>query len=915
MRKNYFKLLTFTFLILTNFLFAQQRNLWSRIEGPVINDSEYVRKVKLKKYESFALNIQDLSNELKSAPARGTSSGKSSFKMAFPDKNGIFTSYLVMEASVMHPDLAKQFPNNRSYVGISEKDKSKKIRFSVNELGLHAIIVDLNGGVQYIEPLTKDKKKYRVYDRNDLEAKRDFQCLTENVQSVLQKESAFKIVDDGKLRTYRLALAANGEYSQYHIAEEGVGSGTDAEKKAVVLAAMTTAITRVNSVFENDLAVSMQLVANNADLIFLDPDTDPYDNSDISAMLGQNQITCDNVISDENYDIGHVFSTSVDGGVATLAVVCKSGLKARGTTGDPIPTGDNFYFDVVAHEIGHQFGAHHTFNGDEGSCGFAGQRNAATAVEPGSGSTLMAYAGYCAPQNVQTNSSLYFHTISIEEIRNYIINGSGGSCPVETNLILNVNVPVVDAGADFIIPKGTPYKLVGTASDADGDPISFCWEQVDNGITAVPPSANSTTGALYRSFDPVTENTRYFPNVNTLITGSTSSTWEVTPAVSRELNFKLSVRDNNIEAGQVVSDDLKVTVTDAAGPFVVTSQNTEDLVWVPGAQETITWDVAGTDGNGINASQVNILLSTDGGRTFSTSLAANVVNDGSQIIVVPEMKAPQCFVKVEAVGNFFFSWNLKSFSIGEFTEVCNSYVADDTPLSIPDDDEAGISSVITVSESVSVEKILLRLVDDASGSVETPGITHTYLGDLSISLESPEGTIVSVLERDCAASEDIQAVFTDEGIELVCNPSDPGITGMQKPAEEFSGFNGENSQGNWTLKVVDNAADDFGFLEGWSIEICSSEAVLGVNNYVFDDFKVFPNPSDGKFTVKFHSEDTGDVDLVVYDLLGRKVADQSFTNQPNNFEQNLELGQLVGGIYILSVKKANKMSSHKIRIK
>ena len=913
MRKKYIKLFTLTFLIFTNFLFAQQRNLWSRVDVSGLNDSERVRKVKLKKHESFALNLQDLGKELKSAPGREASLKMSSYKMVFPDKNGDFITYLVKEAPVMHPSLAKQFPNNKSYIGVSEKDRSKKIRFSVNELGLHAIIMDINGDVQFIDPLTKDKKSYKVYDRNDLEVQHEFQCLTESVQSDFKKESAFKITDDGKLRTYRLALAGTGEYSQYQISEHGAGDETEEEKIALVLAAMTTAITRVNSVFENDLAVSMQLVANNTDLIFLDPATDPYDNFDGEAMLGQNQTTCDNIIEPDNYDIGHVFATG-NVSVATLSAVCRNGAKARGSTGSAIPEGDNFYFDVVAHEMGHQFGANHTFNGDAGSCGQAGQRIEETAVETGSGSTLMAYAGYCTPQNVQAHSSLYFHVISIEEIQNYIINGSGGNCPIETDLILNANAPVVDAGADFIIPIGTPYKLVGEASDADGDPISYCWEQVDNGITAVPPSANATSGALYRSRNPMTENTRYLPYIKTLITGSISSTWEVTPEVARELNFKLTVRDNNIEAGQVVSDDLKVTVTDAAGPFVVTSQNTEDIIWTPGTQETITWDVAGTDGNGVNVAQVNILLSTDGGRTFSTSLASNVVNNGSQIIVVPDSKAPQCFIKVEAVGNFFFSWNTKSFSIGEFNEVCNSYVSDDPPIAIPDNDADGISSVITVSESVGVEKIRLRLINDSGGSVESPGITHTYLGDLSVTLESPEGTIIRVLNRDCAESDDVQAIFSDEGIEIVCSSSSPGIRGEPKPVEEFASFIGDNSQGNWTLKVADNQADDTGYLEAWSLEICSSEPVLGVNNYVFDDFKVFPNPSDGNFTVKFHSEDTGNVDIVIYDLLGRKVVNQSYKNQFNNFEENLELGSLAGGIYILSVKRANKMSSHKIRI-
>ncbi len=186
----------------------------------------------------------------------------------------------------MHPDLAKQFPNNRSYVGVSQKDNSKRIRFSVNELGLYAIIMDVNGGVQYIEPLTKDKKYYKIYDRNDLEFQQDFQCLTENIQGDFQKGSAFKVADDGKLRTYRLALAGTGEYSQYHITEQGVEGGTPEEQTAVVLAAMTVAITRINALYENDLAVSLQLVAGNTDLIFLDPDTDPYDNFEASNMLG-----------------------------------------------------------------------------------------------------------------------------------------------------------------------------------------------------------------------------------------------------------------------------------------------------------------------------------------------------------------------------------------------------------------------------------------------------------------------------------------------------------------------------------------------------------------------------------------------------------------------------------------------------
>lgn len=908
------RFLLFLALFFTSFLFSQQINLWSRIDGSEITDAELQHKVKIRKFDSFELKVASLRNELKNAPKRGDFVGKSTKKIDFPDENGMMVTYLIKESEVMDPQLAKKFPQNKSYVGFSEKDASKRIHFSINRLGLHAIIMDTKGGIRYIDPLTKDKRKYRVYNRRDNEGERKFECFTENIETTLKSGLAFKNTDDGKLRTYKLALAGTGEYSQFHIADQDAEGASDAEKKAIVMAAMTTALTRVNAVFENDLAISMQLVVNNEDIIYLDPDTDPYSNFDGDIMISENQTNCDAVIGSANYDMGHVFSTG-GGGLASLASVCRNGVKARGVTGSPFPNGDDFYFDFVAHEMGHQFGANHTFNGDDGNCE-GGNRNDATAVEPGSGSTLMAYAGLCSSQNVQSKSDLYFHTISIEEIRNYVVSGVGGDCATITDLTLNMNVPSVDAGSDFVIPKGTPFKLVGSGSDADGDPITFGWEQVDNEITAVPPSETAIGGAVYRSYNPSESPVRYMPHLNTLITGTVSSTWEVTPSVARDLNFMLTVRDNNTEAGQVVSDDLKVTVVDAAGPFVVTSQNTEDLELTVGTQETISWDVAGTAANNINVSQVNILLSTDGGVSFPTVLATGVPNDGSQIVTVPDIKSPKCFIIVEAVGNFFFAMNAKSFSIGAFNEVCNSYTAEDTPIAIRDNNPNGVSSMISVTDNVNVEKLEISLINrPIPGGLGTPGITHSYLGDLSITLESPQGTIVELISNACDASEDIQVVLSDDGDPLSCNAFSPGISGTKKPAQELSLFNGENAQGNWILKVVDGAADDIGFLEAWSLEICSSEPVLAVNNYVFDDFTVFPNPSDGRFSVKFRSEETSDVEILVYDLLGRKIVKKNYKNLSNKFDERIDLQDVAGGIYILSVKRGNKMSSHKIRIK
>ena len=916
MTLNQNKLFIIVFIFFTNFIVAQQRNLWSRIDDSKLKKEDFQSKVELDKYKSYALDLEGLQRNLLDAPKKEITPGKSYKKVAFPDGRGGMVTYLVKEASVMHPDLARKYPNNRSYVGVSEKGGAKRIRFSINELGLNAVIKDVDQNVQYIEPLTSDKKYYKLFDRDQLKGEDLFECFVEQNNAALKGLQAKKITDDGKLRTYKLALAATGEYSEYHIEDQNAEDKTDEEKIAVVLSAMTTALTQVNAIYETDLAVSMQLVADNDELVYLDPDTDPYSNFDFAKLLDENQANLDDVIGEDNYGIGHVLGTG-GGGVAGLGVVCRNGQKARGSTGLPEPIGDYFYYDYVAHEMGHQFGANHTFNGDDGNCS-GGNRNDPTAVEPGSGSSLMSYAGLCESQNVQSVVDPYLHAVSMEEIRAYITNGVGNNCSIESNLIFNANAPVVDAGEDFTIPIGTPYRLIGTGTDADGDQLSFTWEQVDNEITAVPPSSTSTAGALYRSVKPSLDPVRYLPKLSTLSTGEISSTWEVTPLVEREMNFVFSARDNHMEAGQVSTDDLKVSVTEAAGPFLVTSQNTEDLIWTQGEQETITWDVAGTDENGLNVSQVNILLSTDWGKTFTTVLAANVPNDGSQIISVPEISGSQCFVMVEAIGNYFFAINNKSFSIGEFNVVCNQYEAVDTPIAIPDDDREGASSVITVLEDINVENIKVSLIkkgSPANGGIDQPGITHTYLRDLSITLESPEGTIIELISNACNAGEDMQVVFSDDGNDIDCNFANPALTGIRKPQDELSLLDGENAQGNWILNVVDGQADDIGNIEAWSIEVCSSEAVLGVNNYVFDNFTVFPNPSDGQFTIKFQSEETSDVDVSVYDLLGRKVIKRTFRNPSNNFEEQLNLQNISGGIYMLSVKRGNKISSHKIRIK
>ena len=626
-----------------------QNAIWSRIDTKDVQGREKLDRVSQPtSFYLYSLNLENLNQQLQQAPVR-QQGDTSSLVLPFPDGNGEFNYYRIYEAPVMHQELSAKYSNIKTYVGQDVNDASAVIRFSITPFGFHNMLQSAKGA-SYTDPYTRDLQTYMVYKREGLTTSRSFHCDVVdngNQKSILQPPSIAS--SDGVLRTYRLAMACTIEYAAFHVNAAGLNDGTLAEKKEAVLAAMVVTVNRVNSIYERDLSITLELVPDNEDVIFIDDDNFDNDNTN-GILLDQGQEAIDDIIGFDNYDIGHTVSTG-GGGLAQLYSPC-SGSKARGITGLSSPVGDPFDVDYVAHEMGHQFGGNHSFNN---SCN--GNRSNANAYEPGSGSTIMAYAGICPP-NVQSNSDAHFHANSIAEMTAFITNW--GDC-AENTVTGNI-APVVDAGPDHTIPYGTPFILSGTATDANDDEMTYNWEQMDNEISEQPPVANAIDGPNFRSLPSKDVPERFMPDIESVINNDLAPTWEVVSFVAREFNFAFTVRDNNILGGQTVTDDMKVTVSGTAGPFVVTTPNTA-LSWQAGTHQDVAWDVAGTTGNGVDTPYVDIFLSTDGGYTYPIVLASKVPNDGSEVVSIPNMPGNTNRIMVKGYDNIFYDISNTNFTI------------------------------------------------------------------------------------------------------------------------------------------------------------------------------------------------------------------------------------------------------------
>lgn len=779
-----------------------------------VSDSQWIRP---SKYQRAVLDVSRFGQQIDAAVR-----AEAAVVVSIPKPDGSLERFRVTPAGDMHPDLQLWFAGQgmpmQTYKGVSLDRPGNTIRMDFGGPGgLHASVYSA-GKSYFVDPLFKnDKENYASYYRHDFRSSDEpWSCQVHEKPVDQALPAEFRPADGaevstdstgGDMRTFRLAVAATGEYTSFH------GGAVGAQ------AAIVTSVSRVNQIYERDLSVHMELIGNNSLLVYTNSATDPYTNNNGGAMLSQNQDNIDSVIGSANYDIGHVFSTG-GGGVAYLAVICNSEYKAGGVTGLGAPIGDPFDIDFVAHEMGHQWGGSHTFNSSTSSCG--GNRSASSAYEPGSGSTIQAYAGICAADNLQSNSDAYFHARSLDQMLEHAATGQVTACAA--TVAVNPLAPEVEAGEDYMIPANTAFELTAAPlSPPEPDELlTYSWAQFDLGPSTSLADGDTGSGPIIRSEHPVESAARMIPSLSSLQSGSSPPGY-ILPTTNRDLNFRVTIRDNNPAGGRTNEDFMNIQVVNTGSAFAITYPNTSATIE---GEQTILWEPAGTGAEPINAENVDILLSRDNGETWPHTLAANTPNDGSELVTIPKILTQEARIRIQPVDNIFFDISDDAFAIGAESTCASPGLFIDTGF---------VQSSINLTNT-----------DLITGLQVSTDISHTWVGDLTLSLEHIDtGTTVLLMDQpgvpasaNGCSYDDVEVLFDDASliaVETECSTTPPAIGGVVHPEQDLVLFDGEAYTGEWQLTVTDNVDQDTGFLNEWCLLIeQASSTTIAVSTQQID---------------------------------------------------------------------------------
>ncbi len=716
------------------------------------------------------------------------------YELMLPLPDGSSALFRLDYSPVYQPELEQKYPSIRTFKGYQIDKPANSGRFDITPHGFHGMF-KVDGHSVFIDPLQRGNNGTYIsyYKRNAIPLSQprmdkvlhaadsySSNSSSSSFSSSFSSKTAAPALAGETLKTYRIAIAAAAEYTAFH-------GGT----KVLGQAAIVTMINRVNEVYQVDLSTKLEIIGNNDTVVYTDAATDPFDNTD--GDLNTNLTVMENNIGSANYDIGHVVNTG-GGGLAFLGVVCSSS-KAGGMTGSGSPVNDPFVIDFVAHEVGHQFGGEHSYNGGTLSCT---TRSPSNAYEPGSGATVMAYAGICGEEDIQSNSDAYFHSNSIDQMMTHIVDDA--TCATTT--LINNEPPVVAAGSDFTIPANTPFKLTGSATDVDGDSLTYVWEQFDLGTqsTSVATMVDDGSRPIFRSWTPTSSPSRYLPRLSDVI-ANTTVIGESYPTTDRTMNFRLTVRDGKGNTGK---DTMRVTVDRNSAGFAVTAPAGGDT-WAHSTNPVVSWVVSGTNTAPVSCSTVDILLSTDSGATFDQTVISGTTNDGSEAINVPALESTTARLLVMCQGNIFFAVNSGVFTIngvntsaeapvitGQSTlavDEDNSLTVGFSDLTVTDGDSdypTGFSMTLTAGSNYTVSGQVITPNADYSGTLTVP----VKVNDGSLDSNSFDLTVTVNAVNDAPVISGQQGISTTEDSSETLSLSRLTITDP------------DNDAADWTLTVM-----------------------------------------------------------------------------------------------------------------